>query len=123
MNGAREYAKLFPGTNQRGRLLLVAGAHARGLTFHIYVLPEGFDFHTHGKTSYDRVEVYGIIGGNPGWTETYGWLRQGPWKQDFEKIVDEQKERNKAREEQEAADKQEVENARQSRINQLLSTY
>ena len=87
MNGAREYCKLFP-QKQRlgksGRLFVVPGSHARGNTFRIYVLPNNVSDHNHP----DAVEVYGVIGGNPGWSESYGWLHQGPWVQVFEKIVE-----------------------------------
>ena len=38
MQGAREYARMFS-SGQRGRLYLVSGTHARGRTFHIWVLP------------------------------------------------------------------------------------
>lgn len=39
-------------------------------TFFIYLIDDD------GK---DLFKVYGIIGGNPGWTETYGWLHKGTW--------------------------------------------
>lgn len=91
MIGAREYAELFE-TGQYGRLYLVSGSHARGLTFHIYVLPKeeiatGNGRHC-GPLNKDSVEVFGITGGNPGWTETYGWLHRGPWEQDFASLVE-----------------------------------
>ena len=78
MQGAREYANMF-GTNERhGKLRLVSGSHARGKTFHIYVTPDGEK----------EIEVYGITGGQPGWTETYGWLHKGKWQEDFAAIVE-----------------------------------
>ena len=88
MQGAREYAKMFS-TGQHGRLYLVSGEHARGRTFHIWVLPaDAASMPVHLK---DAVEVYGITGGNPGWTETYGWLHRGKWEQDFAALVDKRK--------------------------------
>ena len=75
MNGAREYAELFK-TGEYGKLYIKSDYHARGRTFHIYVGEEN-----------KRVEVYGITGGQPGWTETYGWLHEGAWQNDFETLL------------------------------------
>ena len=90
MKGAREYARLFE-TGQYGRLYIVSGYHARGKTFHIFVLPDGEKAIPNGPNSPplndDAVEVYGIIDGNPGWTESYGWLHQGRWQDDFQAMV------------------------------------
>jgi len=90
VKGAREYARLFE-TGQYGRLYIVSGYHARGKTFHIFVLPDGEKAIPNGPNSPplndDAVEVYGIIDGNPGWTESYGWLHQGRWQDDFQAMV------------------------------------
>ena len=90
MKGAREYANLFE-TGQVGRLYLVSGEHARGKTFHIQVLPEGEQAIPNGCNNLclntDAIEVYGIIGGQTGWTETYGWLHKGKWQEDFLTLV------------------------------------
>ena len=77
MQGAREYARYFEGEEIVGRLKVVSSSHARGSTFHVYVLPPA------EEPEGVAVEVYGITGGNPGWTETYGWLERGPWQDDF----------------------------------------
>jgi len=34
------------------------------------------------------VEVYGIIKGDRGWDEEYGWIYKGKWCEDFERIVE-----------------------------------
>lgn len=90
MHGARDYAGLFQ-TGQIDRLYLVSGSHARGRTFHIYVLPEGAaakpNGSCNGPLNLDAVEVYGVIGGQPGWTESYGWLHKGRWQADFAELV------------------------------------
>jgi hypothetical protein len=105
MKGATEYAKLFPGNHQFGRLYLKGGKHARGETFHVFVLPEGRNAMKNGPGE-DAVEVYGILGGQPGWTEYYGWLRKGLWCDDFEKIVNNRKKQiENERREYELADK------------------
>jgi hypothetical protein len=95
MNGAREYAELFA-TSQHGRLYIVSGYHARGKTFRIFVLPEGVKAEPNGPhnapLNEDAVEVYGVVGGDLGWTESYGWLHKGKWQQDFEKLVAQRKE-------------------------------
>jgi len=75
MNGAREYAGLVL-TGQYGRLYCTSGEHARGRTFHIQVLPEDEKAISNGPgnmcVNRDAIEVYGAIGGQPGWTEYYG---------------------------------------------------
>lgn len=86
MQGAHEYATIFS-SGQHGRLYLVAGQHARGKTFHIWVLPTAEPVACMPWSVPGAVEVYGITGGQPGWTETYGWLHRGKWEQDFSTLV------------------------------------
>jgi hypothetical protein len=71
----------------------------------------------------EAVEVYGVIGGQPGWTEYYGWLHNGPWIRDFVNILDKRRKiRDTKKKEQEErivlAKAQEEE-----RIKNLLSKY
>jgi hypothetical protein len=80
MQGAREYANMFP-SGQYGKLRIVSSEHARGKTFHIYI-----------GSKDNEVEVFGIISGNPGWTESYGWKHKGPWQADFETEIEKRKE-------------------------------
>lgn len=95
MQGANEYYDLFIGCKelQFGRLYLSPGLHARGPTFEIYLLPEGVKCGAHPLISAwhckESVEVYGMVGGQRGWTEYYGWIHKGKWQEDFEKIVEE----------------------------------
>lgn len=95
MEGAREYAVTFT-SGQYGRLCIISGSHARGKTFHIYVLPEGEEAEFNGECNpplnSDAVEVYGVIGGQRGWTERYGWLHEGKWKDDFLLLYNQKKE-------------------------------
>ena len=86
MQGAREYATMFS-SGQHGRLYLVRGEHARGKTFHIWVLPSADPVAGMPWPVKDAVEVYGITGGQPGWAETYGWLHRGKWELDFAELV------------------------------------
>ena len=90
MKGAREYAELFK-TGQYGKLYLASGSHARGLTFRIQILPEGEKAISNGVgntcVNNNAVEVYGVISGQRGWTECYGWLHEGQWQKDFETLV------------------------------------
>jgi len=94
MNGAREYAKLFK-TGQYGKLYITSGSHARVLTFRIQVLPEGEKAIPNGDGNQclnkDAVSVYDVVSGNRGWTESYGWIHDGKWKDDFEAMVVERK--------------------------------
>ena len=86
MQGAREYAALIP-TGQFGKLYCHSSSHARGSTFNIYVIPEGVVVNGRPQIPPEGVEVYGMTGGQPGWTETYGWLHEGKWQDDFESLV------------------------------------
>lgn len=127
MVGAREYAQLFRHTVQIGRLYLVVGRHARGYEFRIYVLPEGEKAIPNGPhnppLNRDAVCVYGITGGQPGWTETYGWLHRGPWEEDFARAVAEHHaEMAIQRQESEHAVKRYQENEAE-REKRLLASY
>lgn len=124
MQGANEYARIIP-TGQYGRLWCHAGSHARGRTFHIYLLPAGVELSAGqmGWTVEDSVEVYGIRGGNPGWTEWYGWIHEGPWVKDFEDLVMRRRQQiadaRLERERKEADEK----TAESARIKSLLANY
>lgn len=52
-----------------GNILYVTASHARGKTLHIYLIDENEEL----------FQVYGVTGGNSGWTETYGWTHKGTW--------------------------------------------
>jgi hypothetical protein len=125
MKGANEYANMFK-TGQHGRLYLVAGSHARGNTFHIFVLPVSevaIPNHDSAPLNKDTVEVYGITGGQPGWTETYGWLHRGRWIEDFEQLCVTRRneiETAKAIRKQQAIDRETSTNLRKS---ELLANY
>lgn len=113
MQGAKEYAELL-GTGNFEKLSFESGSHARGKTFHVWIL--GND----GKRS---VEVYGVVGGNPGWTESYGWLHSGKWQDDFEKLVASTKLKNEARLASEQVKAKEIQEAECLRIQTLLAQY
>jgi hypothetical protein len=111
MKGAREFATLIP-SGQYGNLRIDSGRHARGYCFSIFII-----------TPHGELEVYGIVSGQPGWTEEYGWLYHGPWELDFEKLVwefrelqDEQTKKNLA----EYKKKQKIEDERKIKI---LNSY
>lgn len=122
MHGAREYATMLR-SGQHGRLYLVSGEHARGKTFHIWVLPSAEPVTGMPWSVKDAVEVYGITGGQPGWTETYGWLHRGKWEQDFAALVETRRTEiaaGVARREQEKADAEAAERQREAA---LLAAY
>ena len=79
MKGAREYVQYLE-SGVFGRLQIVVGGHARGRTLHVFVLTEPGSLES-------SVEVYGATSGQPGWNEEYGWLADGPWVADFDKLV------------------------------------
>ena len=126
MKGAREYANLFE-TGQYGRLYITSSSHGRGKTFRIQVLPAGEKAKSNGTqnlcTNENAVEVYGIVSGNPGWTETYGWLYAGSWQEDFQKIVQQKREELQAKKLRDEESRRKDEAAEKQRINELLSKY
>ncbi|MEC2463761.1 hypothetical protein P9X10_02440 [Bacillus cereus] len=60
-----------------GNLVFVKSTHARGKTFHIFIAEDPTQ--THEQIRDTALEVYGVTGGQLGWTETYGWIHEGPW--------------------------------------------
>jgi len=94
MKGAREYCKIFEKAEQIGRLYITPNNHARGYTFGIYVLPENEEVKENfgnAPLNKNAVEVYGVINGNLGWSESYGWLHKGKWQSDFTELYIERK--------------------------------
>jgi hypothetical protein len=126
MKGANEYSKLFS-TGQYGRLYIVSGSHARGRTFHIQILPTGEKAEENGENNlclnFNAVEVYGILGGQPGWSEYYGWIYTGPWQKDFEKLVETRKKEIATEQIHLKLHKKNVEKAKNERIKKLLESY
>lgn len=123
MIGARKYASLF-NIGQYGRLFLVPGAHARGTTFEIWILPKGYIISKDDKRIPENsVQVYGVISGQPGWDEVYGWLHHGKWEDDFYTLVEQRKKEIANREEQ--AKKEELTRKEKEtiRIAKLLQDY
>ena len=58
-------------------ILFILSNHARGRTFRIWL------YEKEDVTDYlsdERLEVYGIVQGHPGWDEIYGWKHEGKWK-------------------------------------------
>jgi len=127
MNGAREYYKLFNKACQIDRLYILPHYHARGKTFRIYVLPEGEDVVENGgcnpPLNPDAVEVYGVISGNLGWSESYGWIHDGLWREHFKSLCDTRilESKKKAEEYKEAYTAREDENT--TREARLLNSY
>ena len=126
MNGAREFASYFT-TGQYGKLYIVSGRHARGKTFHIYVLPEGELAKPNGDCNPplndNAVEVYGVISGQRGWTESYGWIHTGAWKEDFLNMYAQKVEHGKWLEEQKNREALKKLEAEKLRAIELLSKY
>lgn len=126
MKGAREYASLFK-TGQYGRLYITSGSHARGKTFRIQVLPKGTEAEGNGANNKclnkDAVEVYGVVGGNPGWTENYGWLHEGPWQDDFYALVEQRKAETEQRNKEISEQRAQQEEADKKRKQELLADY
>ena len=125
MNGS-SFAQLFE-TGQYGRFYFVSGSHARGKTFRIFLLPNGEKAIPNGKhnppCNKDAVEIYGVISGNPGWTESYGWIHKGAWCEDFAAMVKLREEEIESKKRQEEMSKSQAKANERERINVLLSSY
>jgi hypothetical protein len=95
MKGADEFCEIFINAEQVGNLYMVPSSHARGNTFYLYVLPDGEKAIENGgcnpPLNKDSVEVYGVISGQRGWTEAYGWLHDGQWQDDFYELFKKRK--------------------------------
>jgi len=113
MNGAREFADLV-GSRKHNKLQTVASQHARGKTFHVYILNDAGE---------QTVEVYGVVSGNPGWTEQYGWLHSGKWIEDFDNLVESLRLEKEEKERINEATTQEAADARNLRLQTLLKEY
>lgn len=125
MQGAREYFGLFQ-TGQYGRLYIVNGSHARGITFHIYVLPENEIAKPNGPNNpplNECVEVYGVISGQKGWDEVYGWKYEGKWQEDFYRLVEERKKKRSEITKQVAAKELQLAIEKSNREKALLERY
>ena len=126
MKGADEYAGLF-NTGQYGCLYIVSSCHARGRTFRIQILPKGEMAIKNGNSNLclnaDAVEVYGIISGQPGWTEEYGWIHKGPWVEDFERLATSFRMEREAEAERSMAREETAERERKKREKRLLDAY
>ena len=111
-------------TGRYGDLYVQIDRHARGKTLHVFVLSEHFNESADApQFSQDAVEVYGIICGQPGWTEQYGWIRKGPWVEDFEALVADAKEAIRIKDEKEKAIRQEIAMKKEQYKEQILAAY
>lgn len=126
MKGAKKYAGLFK-TGQYERLYITSSSHARGDTFRIQVLPEGEEAKPNGSANQclnsNAVEVYGVISGNPGWTEEYGWKHEGKWQEDFEKLVRSKEMEIESKNRMNRVTDEENSKAEKVRVDNLLSEY
>ena len=126
MKGATKYARLFK-TGQYGKLYITSGSHARGETFEIQVLPQGEKAKPNGECNKclnsDAIEVYGVVSGNPGWTEEYGWIHKGKWQEDFEALVLHKEMEEEIQKKLQVHLKRAKEQKERERTNNLLSHY
>ena len=127
MMGAEEFYAIFKKSEQIGRFYVLPGNHARGHTFRIYLLPKDTavieNYGTHPPLNAGVVEIYGVVSGNPGWTESYGWVHDGPWVADFLEIFNQRLNEAGAEEERVSSTKRKKEEAEKKRILDLLDDY
>ena len=53
--------------------------HARGRTLDIYLVEDEDALREKGLLDCNKVKVYGMVSGQPGWTDKYGWIIEGNW--------------------------------------------
>ena len=82
-----------------------------------------FQFCTEALKERPAVEVYGITGGQPGWTETYGWLHRGKWEQDFAALVEKRRTEIAGQEAARAQQRADAESSEARRKAALLQAY
>lgn len=104
MRGAREYYNLILGASEKsvgklrlerdsgsyrnlGNMVFQFSEHARGKEFHIYIVKSLDDVKMNGLYNAEKLEVYGVAGGQLGWTEWYDWLIAGPWQKEFNALI------------------------------------
>lgn len=110
-------------TGQYGKLYFQSSSHARGNTFRIWILPTTETIHDFPWKVEGAVEVYGITGGQPGWTETYGWLHEGKWQQDFYEIVEARELQIKQEMDEKRVAQEEKDRQQEARVKKLLESY
>lgn len=127
MKGANRFCEAFKDTQQTGRLYLVVSSHARGPTFRIFVLPDGDSAMPNGSgnppLNKDAVEVYGATSGQCGWDETYGWLHEGKWQDEFLTLYKEAEAKNNKDRENTTRQIDDKKKAESNKRDALLATY
>lgn len=126
MDGARQFKHLFPirKTVQHKRLAIYRSDHARGSTLNIYVLPKGVEAEGRAPWSIeDSVIVYDAVDGQRGWTESYGWLKKGPWCEDFEKLVKDLQKKYDLNKQKQLENEEKAKQKEKQREDELLADY
>lgn len=71
----------------RNNIIIASGDHARGRTVHIFLV-DNEDYIGNIINCPGKLEVYGVVSGQPGWNEEYGWIHSGSWVKVIERIID-----------------------------------
>lgn len=124
MKGAGIFSDIFKtGIHRYKKLYIEFGRHARGYTLEVWVL-DNAKAKFNSIHCYDgAVKVYGAVSGNPGWTEAYGWLHEGPWVNDFNKFVARLRREKRKRDLQTARDIEERDSRNKSKAEKILVNY
>lgn len=124
--GINAYAHLFK-TGQYGRFYVCSHRYSEGHCLRIQLLPKNEKAIGNGDnnlcTNNDAVLVYGIVNNTNISNREYGWLHNGPWIKDFEKLVDEKQSIEEERIKRIEESKKEKDLKEQERIKNLLSNY
>ena len=93
----------------------------------IQVLPAGEVAKPNGSNNpclnSKAVLVYGVVSGNPGWTEVYGWIHEGKWQDDFAKLVAEKQNELSEKERQEKETQKIAKKKQDDKELSLLADY
>lgn len=124
MKGAGIFSDIFKtGIHRHKKLYIEFGRHARGYTLEIWILDKSNAEFTSIHCYEGAVKVYGVVSGNPGWTESYGWLHDGPWVADFQRLVARLRRDRRKRDLQTAKEIAAKESLKKKTAEEILANY
>jgi hypothetical protein len=95
-----------------GNVHFLLSEHARGRTFKIWLID--------GK---EQIEVYGVVDGNPGWTESYGWIKKGTWVKPVLKLIRDLEKEMARHDEEQAEIKRGIEREENKKIGATIDKF
>jgi hypothetical protein len=101
-------------------IIFILSEHARGKTFRIWIYKTDAILSTLND---EHLEVYGVTGGNPGWTEMYGWTKDGNWKPYIERYFTQLEENIKKTEKYERIREEKIHEANKNKEHLQINKF